>query len=87
MKVKTGTPKTTDCVAPQIIPRNQTEVTVPESSSVRLSNSGFNPRLRYVFANILPGTTIAKYWSEAVTLKNRHVTTVDATSDVVVFAY
>ena len=86
MKVKTGTPKTTDCVAPQVFQGTKTEVTVPESSSVRLSNSGFNPRLRYVFANILPGTTIAKYWSEAV-IKNRHVTTVDATSDVVVFAY
>ena len=37
-------------------------------------------------ANILPGTTMEIYWSDAVTLKNRQVLTVVATSEPVVFA-
>ena len=60
-KLRTGTPNTADCVAPQVFQGTSTDVTVPESSRVRLSSSGFNPLSLYVLENILPGTTMAIY--------------------------
>ena len=62
------------------------EVTVPESSIVLDNTSGLKFRSSYVLRNILPGTTIAKYWSEVVTLKKKQVVTVVAISEPVDFA-
>ncbi len=69
-----------DWVAPQVFHGIRTEVTVPESSGERLSNSGLKPMSRNFLAYILPGMTIDRYWSEAVMLKKRHVATVEPTS-------
>ena len=53
-----------------------TEVTVPASSRVRLRFSGANPRSAYASPIILPGTTIAMYWSDASTLNATQAPTV-----------
>ena len=82
-----STPKTRDCVAPQVFHGIKTEVIVPLSSRVRLKTSGLSPFSLYVFVNIRPGTTMAMYWSDAVVLKNMQVPTVDATRLPVLFAY
>lgn len=42
--VPVATPNTDACVAPQVFQGKSTEVTVPESSSVRLRFSGLKPR-------------------------------------------
>ena len=82
-----ATPKTVACVAPQVFHGTNTEVTVPESSKVLLNTSGLSPLSRNVFANILPGTAIAIYWSEAVILKKTQVAAVDPTNEPVLFAF
>ena len=81
--VSVGTPKTLACVAPPEFHGTSTEVNVPESSRVLLRSSGLNPLSLNVLEYILPGTTMAIYWSEAVRLKNMHVATVVAMSEPV----
>ena len=73
------TPNTLACVAPHVFHGINTDVTVPESSSVLLKFSGAKPFFLYVSVNIFPGTIIDKYWSEAVRLKNTQVPVVVAT--------
>ena len=63
-------------MAPQVFQGISTEVTVPLSSRVRLKFSGANPFSLYVLENIRPGTTIAKYWSDAIAFNPKQLTTV-----------
>jgi len=64
----------------------RTLVTVPESSKVLERFSGAKPRSAYAFSNILPGTTRARYWSEAVALSAKHEATVLANNPKVLCA-
>lgn len=59
--VSVETPNTLACVAPHVFHGINTDVTVPESSSVLLKFSGAKSFFLYVSVNIFPGTIIDKY--------------------------
>ncbi len=54
--------------APQVFHGTSGEVTVPESSTARLSTCGARPLRRNSSRNIRAGRTSATYWSPAATL-------------------
>ena len=57
-----------ESVAPAAVPRYQSDdVGVAEPATERGSTAGANPRRANAVLNILPGSTIAMYWS-AVTM-------------------
>ena len=55
--------------APHVFHGTSGEVTVPESSTARLSTSGASPRRSNSSRNIRLGRTSATYWSPAVTFR------------------
>ena len=72
----TLTPKTEEWYAPHEFHGIRAEVTVAESSSVLLKFSGASPLSLNALSNILPDTTIDRYWSEAVRFNARQDATV-----------
>ena len=78
-----ATPNTLDCAIAQVFQGTSTDVTVAESSIVRLSNLDSNPCFWYTFLKILPVRIIVKYWSPHTVFKNEPTQTVDATVDTV----
>ena len=79
--VPVATPRTPAWYAPHVFHGIKGDVTVPESSKVLLKFSGFKPLSLNSLENILPGTTMARYWSEVVALKKIQVPAVFAISD------
>ena len=83
----TLTPNTDEWYAPQEFHGINAEVTVAESSRVLLRFSGAKSLSLKASSNILPETTIDKYWSEALTLRAKHEATVLANNLKVVSAH
>ena len=57
--------------APQVFQGTSGEVTVPESSTARVSTSGASPRRSNSSRNMRAGRTSATYWSPAVDVQRR----------------
>ena len=68
-----------DCVMPQVVHGISTEVTVTESSVVRLSRRLSNPRCLYTSLNISLFRMMAINWSAVQMFKDNPDTTVEAT--------
>src|SRR6478735_1120664 len=75
------TPRTPDMYAPQVFHGTSTEVTVPESSTARLSTWGASPRRANSVRNVRAGSTTATYWSPAITFRPIPLLLTAATSD------
>ena len=78
-----ATPSTVDCTIPHEFQGINTEVTVDESTTDRLSRRPSSPNWSYTPLNNRLERMIEIYWSDVVALNNTPAPTVVATADVV----